>query len=111
MSFYANHGRRRETDDKGEAQRRHARKRARERYGIDLDDELLAAWVAAIQDKNPSITVRPLGRESTRLTHFAVTHDDIEVPVVYDKQRKQIVTVLPESGLLGPGKELDYDDE
>ncbi|HET6495316.1 MAG TPA: hypothetical protein VFH61_08140 [Thermoleophilia bacterium] len=110
MSFYANHSSRRETDDKVEAQRRHARRRAQERYGINLDNELLIAWVSAIQGQNPAVPVRPLGRESTRLTHFAITHGDIEVPVVYDKQRKQIVTVLPESGLLGPGKGLDHDE-
>lgn len=92
-------------EDKTEAQYFHSKSRARERYGIHLSRNVYNAWIRAIQDKEPDITVRKLGRESNTLTHFAISWDGREIPVVYDRKRKTIKTVLPESGLTGPVRE------
>ena len=105
MSFYANEARKKQRRDptgKPIAQRKHAQRRARERWGINLTDALYNAWVAAIKGDRRDIERRCLGRETNTLTHFAITHDDREIPVVYDRKTKHIATVLPESGLLGP---------
>ncbi|HUU58862.1 MAG TPA: hypothetical protein VMZ50_04915 [Phycisphaerae bacterium] len=99
MSFY------RPRMDREESQYRHARRNARGRWGIDLTRELYDAWVAAIQNRNKGVGVRSLGRETRTRTHFAVEHDGREIPVVYDRERGTIATVLPESGLLGPKEE------
>jgi hypothetical protein len=101
VSFYQNHGWR-DRISREESQLIHCQKRAKQRYGIELTPELYQQWIDAIQDKEPGIWKRALGRESLRLTHFAITHGEIEVPVVYDRQTKTIKTILPESGLLGP---------
>lgn len=103
MSFYQNYGWRNRVS-REESQFSHCRRRAKERYGIEMTREMYERWIAAIQDREAGIGKRPLGKESHRLTHFAITHGDIEVPVVYDRETKTIKTVLPESGLLGPGR-------
>lgn len=104
MSFYRNHGWR-ERIPREKSQFAHCQRRARQRYGIELTEDLYRAWIDAIQGRNNAIRRRPLGKESLRLTHFAIAHGDIEIPVVYDRKTKTIKTVLPESGLLGPGGE------
>ena len=104
MSFYANHGWR-DRISRGDSQFIHCQKRAKERYNIELTKALYQQWIDAIQGTNLEIWKRSLGRESGRLTHFAITHGDIEVPVVYDRKTKTIKTVLPESGLHGPNEQ------
>jgi len=77
------------------AQRFHAKKRARQRYGIDLPTVVQAAIVKRIQRGQG----RWLKTQSNRVTHWAVEWEGQTIPVVYDKIRKQIVTVLPPEAL------------
>jgi len=92
----------RHKEEKSDAQYFHSKGRARERYGIHLSRNVYNAWIKAIQGLDDTITVRPLGQESRSLTHFAISWGGQEIPVVYDRNRKTIKTVLPLSGLNGP---------
>jgi hypothetical protein len=81
--------------NKAQSQRRHAKRRAVERYALDLNRKDLARIVADIQHGR----ARFLGRQSNRVSLFGVSlsiHGVMrEVPVVYDRERKQVVTLLP----------------
>lgn len=84
MSWRASHPKR-------EAQRVHAKRRAAERYGLILNRSDLREIVLAIQRQQATF----LFKESNRLTHYALDFQGKRVVVVYDKQRKTIVTFLP----------------
>lgn len=79
---------------KHKAQKIHSRRRAMERYGINPSRALHDEWVRRIQSGDFK-QARPLEKQSVRLTVFQLEHDGEVVRVVYDKTRKQIVTVLP----------------
>lgn len=72
---------------------RHARRRLHERFDIDLTRETQAQIVSAIR-AGESERARFLDRQSNNRTMWLVTHEGREIPVVYDKARKQIVTAL-----------------
>lgn len=76
---------------KAKAQRRHAQRRARGRYGVHLNRADLDAMVRQIQAGKATF----LRRQSGRVSLFAVDMQGLRVPVVYDRKRKTIVTVLP----------------
>lgn len=76
---------------KSKNQQRHARRRAMERFGIDLDQNARCSILSQIQNGR-SILVR---RQSNRVVVHEVTVDSTTMHVVYDKIRKEIVTVLP----------------
>lgn len=71
-------------------QRLHAKKRAFERYGLDLTNELYAE----LNTLAASATV--LERQSNRLTIRKIIFKTYPIRVVYDSHRKQIVTFLPQ---------------
>jgi hypothetical protein len=84
--------RRRVRGKKENAQRLHAGLRAGVRYGVTIspqENELLAKRIQTRDE------VEFLERQSKRVTVWLVKHEGKEIPVVYDKQRKTIVTVLP----------------
>jgi hypothetical protein len=71
-------------------QRLHAKKRALERYGLDLTDEFYA-------ELNSLASSAPvLERQSNRLTIRKFFFQNHPIRVVYDSHRKQIVTFLPQ---------------
>jgi hypothetical protein len=80
---------------KAKNQKRHAKRRAFERYALDLHQDAQASIVRAIQGGE----ARFLRRQSWRVTLWEVEHDGQRLPVVYDRKRKTIVTVLPEEAL------------
>ena len=80
---------------KAVAQRFHAKKRALQRYGVNLPTTAQAAIVKLIQKGQ----ARWLKTQSNRVTHWAVEWEGKILPVVYDKLRKQLVTVLPPEAL------------
>lgn len=82
---------------KAKCQEKHARSRALERYALDLSGEDLLDMVAQIQDGRGTFIMR----QSHRVSLFAVTVRGELVPVVYDRNRKTIVTVLPRAGYIG----------
>ena len=80
--------------NKRQAQKRHARRRALERYGINLGPHTHTVLVGQIRNG----TSRFVARQSHRVTVHDVTVDDRTLRVVYDTLRGQIVTVLPPDG-------------
>lgn len=77
---------------KAKAQRRHARQRAMERYGIEVGRSTRTAVIDAIQSGRSTV----VNRTSLRTTVHDVTLPDGDVVrVVYDKHRKEIATFLP----------------
>lgn len=69
----------------------HAKRRFKERFGISLQHNRLQRIVRDIQEGR-SVVVEV---QSNRLTVHKIVIDDTTVCVVYDKHRKNIVTVLP----------------
>lgn len=73
------------------AQRAHAKKRALERYGITANRRTLREWVETIQAGRAT----PIRKVSNRVSIFEIEHAGQPVRVVYDRERKTIVTCLP----------------
>lgn len=84
---------------KATAQRRHAKRRLAERFGVEASNRDLAEWVAAIRLGR----ARFVERQSLRVTVWDVDHNGRTIRLVYDKHRGEIVTALfPENpGNLG----------
>lgn len=77
------------------AQRFHAKKRATQRYGLTLTTEKQQAIVRLIQLGRG----RFIRNQSNRVSVWAVEYGGMILPVVYDKNRKVLVTVLPQEAL------------
>lgn len=65
--------------------------RAAERFRLDLSDHDLAMLVVQIR-KQRSIFVM---RSTKRVSLHIVEHNGTKMPVVYDKQRGALITILP----------------
>jgi hypothetical protein len=76
---------------KAEAQRRHAKRRAKERIGINLDDEFYDELVLMIQRGKAEFA----GRDSKAFSKWRFYFNSKPYIAVYDKKRKTIVTFLP----------------
>jgi hypothetical protein len=76
---------------KAAAQRKHAKRRAFERLGLDVGQRTLDAMVSDIQSGNAKF----LRRQSLRITVWKVECQERPCAAVYDKDRKTIVTVMP----------------
>lgn len=69
----------------------HAKQRAKERYGVDLNHDDRNKIVGMIQ-KNEAEFV---GKQSNNRTLWRVSYQDKSLNVVYDKARNSMCTVLP----------------
>lgn len=76
---------------KRDAQRRHARRRALERYGLELGAGTRARILEAIHTGRSKL----VQRQSHRVVVHDVKLDGRTVRVVYDKSRGELVTFLP----------------
>lgn len=76
---------------KAKGLRRHAKRRAYERYGIVIGNSRLEKVVKAIQRNKGKF----IQRYSNRVTEWEVTLEEEVCRVLYDKERKQIITFLP----------------
>lgn len=75
--------------------RSHARRRAAERYGLDLSAESLAAIEATIRGGGPhAVLLRPDHRGKDRGL-YAVRLDGAWLPAVFDRATDSLVTFLP----------------
>lgn len=82
------------------AQRVHAKRRMAKQYGIIITRHDLEQMVAAIQGKNDSgDRAEFYDRKSNRITRWRVLYKGTWYPVVYDSNRKAIVTILPKKAL------------
>lgn len=79
---------------KKNAQRLHARRRAAERFGVHLTNEA----EREILDKITSGKATFIRKESHRVSVFGVIFAGKETVVVYDRERKTIVTLMPREG-------------
>ena len=79
------------TSPKTAACRIHAKRRALQRHGVDINRATLRDIVAQIQ----SGRARFLGRDSLRTSRWRVAAAGRPMTVVYDRERKTVVTVLP----------------
>jgi len=102
---------------KGVCQLAHTKRRLSTRYGLDLNLSEIRALAKKIQTahKQPpeanGVYPECLGRQSNRLTIWALPCRDVVLTLVYDSIRHTIVTVLPKgTGLPGgpPVKGLDW---
>jgi hypothetical protein len=73
----------------------HAKKRAEERYGLNLNKAARHEIVQMIQ-KNEAEFV---GKESNNRTLWRVQYQDQSLNVVYDKARSTMCTVLPKEAV------------
>jgi hypothetical protein len=78
-------------DAKGRAQRRHAKRRALERLGVQLNHHDLAEIVEQIRERRS----RFIERQSCRVAIHEVQHAGQTFVVAYDKLRRTVATVMP----------------
>lgn len=77
---------------KRRSQLKHARRRARERYDLNLDPSEVACIVNKIV-RGESIV---LARQSVRVSVHQVFYKDRWLIAVYDRKRRQIASFLPD---------------
>jgi hypothetical protein len=90
---------------KARNQRKHAKRRAFERFGLTLHADAQQQIVRSIQNRE----ARLIRRQSRRVLVFEVEHEGQKLPVVYDCKRKTIVTVLPLEALKPEGENHERD--
>ena len=76
---------------KKECERKHARQRALERYGIDYNRDVRREFLKKIANSGAKF----ICRQSNRVTVFDVEHEGQTVRFVYDSSRQEIITFLP----------------
>lgn len=69
----------------------HAKRRAEERYGLNLNKEARHEIVQMIQSNKAEF----VGKQSNNRTLWRVQYQDQSLNVVYDKARSTMCTVLP----------------
>ena len=79
--------------NKSKQQRKHAKKRFAERVGINLHQDLFSKFVKMIQHHEAG--ARFIKKQSNRVSLWGIKIKEKEYRVVYDKIRKNIVTLLP----------------
>lgn len=82
---------RKNAGNKTKALRIHAKRQAQRRYNVVLNTEDLAHLVNLIRDGQALF----VARKSLRVSCWKVSFEGREMVVLYDKQRKAIVTFLP----------------
>ena len=83
----------------------HAKNRAKERFGIDMNADVHREIVDIIQ-KNKAKFVQ---RQSNRVTIWDVDYRYYKLRVVYDKNRGQVVTFLNRDGYMNAWERLELE--
>lgn len=87
------------TESKHISQRKHAKKRLSERYGIQATTQFLKNLVAYIKNGRESYpdgtSVSLIERQSLRVAKYQIVFEGESYLVVYDRKRKELVTFLP----------------
>lgn len=73
--------------------RKHAIRRAKERYNISFSNEDIRVFSKLIQKQDQS--VKFICKQSNRISHWQINYNEQILYVVYDKTRHTIVTFLP----------------
>lgn len=82
--------RKRHKEDKAKTQKRHCKTRLLQRFGEVLTQEVYEDFILQIQTGRAIF----IERQSVRVSKFWVDLKGQQIPVVYDRHRKTIVTVL-----------------
>lgn len=82
---------------KARAQFKHAAKRLSERFDIIIGPQLYGHFVEEIQTGKAEF----MRKQSNRVTLWRTQHEGQSIVLVYDKQRKTIVTALHDTELKG----------
>jgi len=77
--------------NKKKAERIHSKRRAKERYNLDLTQDIRDRLRGKIKKQKGKF----LYRKSLRVSVWEVEHENKLYKIVYDKLRKEIVTFLP----------------
>jgi len=77
--------------EKQHTQKKHALRRAKERYGFIINDSLYDQFCAWIRDGKS----RLIKKQTHRVSVHEIKHNGNKIIAVYDKQRKSIATFLP----------------
>ncbi len=85
---------------KKQGQQIHTKRRAKERYGIDLNKDDRREIVKRIQanfnpNRESTTSACFLTAHSNRVTEWEVPYEGVELRVLYDKKRKSLITCLP----------------
>lgn len=78
--------------NKVEAERVHAKRRAKERFGLNLTKDVRDLLRGKIKRGEGTF----ISRRSRRISIWRISYENIFYRVVYDKDRHEIVTFLPE---------------
>ena len=77
--------------NKRKCELRHVSQRYTERVGVAPSRALITDLINQIQTGEAEF----IRKQSNRVTIWRVPHDGSDLKVVYDKQRKMVVTVMP----------------
>jgi hypothetical protein len=85
---------------KREAQDAHARRRAKERYGLYFHQDLCNTFVQKIKKSSENAVYGQanalfIARDTLRIKLWMVHHENAWYPVCYDRDRQTVVTFLP----------------
>lgn len=80
---------------KAEQQRKHAKRRIRERYGISVNRHQLRDIAEQIRQGRALF----VERQSNRVTRWVVEYQGKKILVIYDSLRGNVVTALPASAM------------
>lgn len=83
--------------DKAKAQRNHAKRRLAQRFGIELNNDEMEKLAQCIRLGLCEF----VDKQSNRVTRWRARWGDQILILCYDKQRKQIITVLHEEWVDG----------
>lgn len=83
----------------------HAKKRAKERFGFELNRDKHRDIVSMIQGNSAKF----VEKQSNRVSVWDVEYHGILMRVVYDKSRGQIITLLHKDGYLSPWEKLELE--
>lgn len=94
---------------KAELQRRHAVRRAWDRFQIDLNEQMRRTLINDIRRGKNRKYVEHVDKQSHRVSVWRFIWQGRDVAVVYDRQRKELVTFMPLEWITGG--EVDVERE
>lgn len=77
--------------NKKQAQQEHAKRRARERFGCKFTHEDEQEIIEKIQNGVATF----IQKQTNRISLFGVIYQGVETVIVYDRERKVVVTLMP----------------
>jgi hypothetical protein len=86
-------------ENKANAERTHFKKRALQRYGINICSSTYTKIIKAIKRISNEIDVKYLMKQSNTRVVYKITISGKDIIVIYDKSRHELVTALPYEAL------------